>query len=208
MDLLCWNGFDVYDCTTEFRLYFLRTKVQEETEGIGSVSNSNHYSIIPLLYYEADCPGIQLAYSGAVPFIRDGLLFMNKQGYYNMGLSPLVLVWKDPSICRYLLSTDRQKATQRVQQGEGRGGEGDFHLCTMDEVVLHQMSKKETEDLGVREGDLVRVTIDQATYIQTVRKNTFPSFRTFSIPAECYCANSWYKYLCASILPPRLFCTI
>lgn len=143
--------------------------MQEETDNIGSVSNNNHYGIVPLLYYEADCSGIQLAYSGSVPFLRDGLLFLNKQGYYNMGLSPLVLVWKDPSTCRYLLSTDRQKATLRVEQGEGRGSDEEFHLCTMDDFGVHKMSKEEAEALGVREGDLVRVTIDKAAYIQRVR---------------------------------------
>ena len=39
-------------------------------------------------------------------FERDGLYFLHKEGHYLLGQSPLALIWKDASCCRFLLDTD------------------------------------------------------------------------------------------------------
>ena len=47
------------------------------------------------------------AHSGAVPFVRDGLLLLHREGTYAAGAtSPLALLWKDAGCCRHLLDTD------------------------------------------------------------------------------------------------------
>ena len=30
MDVMCWKGYALYDCTAEFRLFWLRGKLEEE----------------------------------------------------------------------------------------------------------------------------------------------------------------------------------
>ena len=30
MDVMCWKGYSLYDCSTEFRLYWINSKLQEE----------------------------------------------------------------------------------------------------------------------------------------------------------------------------------
>lgn len=60
--------------------------------------------------------GIQAAYSGMVPFTqRDGLLFLNKEAHYDLGPSPLALVWKDACTSRYFLDTDASGVVPKWQ---------------------------------------------------------------------------------------------
>ncbi|KAJ0069767.1 hypothetical protein NL108_013292 [Boleophthalmus pectinirostris] len=62
LDVMCWRGHPVYDCPTEFRFYWLQSKVQE-TEGLSEIAKRN-----PV----------------------DGLLFYHKQTHYTPGSTPLV----------------------------------------------------------------------------------------------------------------------
>lgn len=41
-----------------------------------------------------------------MPFVRDGLYLLHKEGHYTLGQSPLALIWKDATCSRYLLDTD------------------------------------------------------------------------------------------------------
>lgn len=52
--------------------------------------------------------GLTAAHSGAaVPFVRDGVMMLHKEGRYMAGASsPLALLWKDAACSRYLLDTD------------------------------------------------------------------------------------------------------
>lgn len=45
--------------------------------------------------------------------MRDGLLLLNKEGHYELGATPLALLWKDAKCSQYLLDTD---AAARVPQ--------------------------------------------------------------------------------------------
>ncbi|XP_042659922.1 snurportin-1 isoform X2 [Tyto alba] len=62
LDVMCWRGHPVYDCQTDFRFFWLSSKIQEE-EGLGEKSRIN-----PV----------------------DGLLFYHKQTHYTPGSTPLV----------------------------------------------------------------------------------------------------------------------
>ncbi|XP_074012453.1 snurportin-1 isoform X2 [Numenius arquata] len=62
LDVMCWRGHPVYDCQTDFRFFWLFSKIQEE-EGLGEKSRIN-----PV----------------------DGLLFYHKQTHYTPGSTPLV----------------------------------------------------------------------------------------------------------------------
>uniref|UniRef100_A0AAQ4PCH5 Snurportin-1 n=1 Tax=Gasterosteus aculeatus aculeatus TaxID=481459 RepID=A0AAQ4PCH5_GASAC len=62
LDVMCWRGHPVYDCPTEFRFFWLQSKVQE-TEGLSEIAKRN-----PV----------------------DGLLFYHRQTHYTPGSTPLV----------------------------------------------------------------------------------------------------------------------
>lgn len=77
IDMLCWKGYSLYDCTAEFRFFWLNSKLAET----GACEPPSHYqkyrfSLVPIC--TCDLSGLQVAYSGAVPYVKDGLLFYNK----------------------------------------------------------------------------------------------------------------------------------
>lgn len=77
--------------------------------------------------------GLQQAYAGAVPYERDGLLLLHKEGHYHAGHTPLALLWKDAACSRYVIDTDAKvHLFTRPQDG---------HLPQARlKIFLHQMS--------------------------------------------------------------------
>ncbi|XP_069758909.1 snurportin-1 isoform X2 [Narcine bancroftii] len=63
LDVMCWRGHPVYDCQTEFRFFWLQSKLQEEGEELSEIATRN-----PV----------------------DGLLFYHNQTHYTPGSTPLV----------------------------------------------------------------------------------------------------------------------
>ncbi|XP_075016581.1 snurportin-1 isoform X4 [Calonectris borealis] len=47
LDVMCWRGHPVYDCQTDFRFFWLFSKIQEE-EGLGEKSRINPYKFVGL----------------------------------------------------------------------------------------------------------------------------------------------------------------
>lgn len=56
--------------------------------------------------FASDAGGLRSAHAEPVQFERDGLYLLHKEGHYLLGQSPLALIWKDASCCRFLLDTD------------------------------------------------------------------------------------------------------
>ncbi|CAM9508003.1 unnamed protein product, partial [Ectocarpus sp. 4 AP-2014] len=98
-------------------------------------SSRNGYRIKPTPYHECDRQGLAHAYASPVPFIKDGLLFYLKTAHYQLGPTPLVLMWKDASVARYLgiqsdqavvlKVGDRSSAESEEERELSRGGETD-----------------------------------------------------------------------------------
>jgi hypothetical protein len=53
-------------------------------------------------YYHCSIEGLRQAYSGELPYQREGLMFVHKDSFYLHGLNPNVLVWKDLATSKYL----------------------------------------------------------------------------------------------------------
>ena len=84
--------------------------------------------------------GLQAAYAGPVPFRRDGLLLLHREGHYDLGTSPLALVWKDGRSSRYFIETDAKGVVPAQQVvvlrclPDGTLGTGDEPPCSMGSV--------------------------------------------------------------------------
>mmetsp|Transcript_28514 Transcript_28514/g.39480 ORF Transcript_28514/g.39480 Transcript_28514/m.39480 type:complete len:216 (+) Transcript_28514:273-920(+) len=76
LDMMVWNGFLYYDCTADFRFFFLCQKLEEV--GASVPSNFNKYPLKPLPYYSCDAAGIQQSLATN----PDLLLFNHKDGFY------------------------------------------------------------------------------------------------------------------------------
>jgi snurportin-1 len=72
VDMICWRGYSLYDCTAEFRFFWVNSKLAETSAG----DHEYRFSAVPI--YECTLEGLQAAYSGSTPYIKDGLLFYNK----------------------------------------------------------------------------------------------------------------------------------
>jgi len=91
LDMMCWDGYQYYDCETEFRLTWVQQKFVENKELV-SRSRINPYSFIPLPVYQCSRDGIAKALNSPMPFQErlDGLLFYHRQVHYMPGKTPLV----------------------------------------------------------------------------------------------------------------------
>ena len=84
-----------------------------------------------------------------MPFqVRDGLLFLNKEAHYDLGQSPLALVWKDAHISRYFLDKDAVGVVPEWQHivlqflDSGHVATGDvppITVCSVPNDVLQEM---------------------------------------------------------------------
>ncbi|CAK4682995.1 unnamed protein product [Aphanomyces euteiches] len=147
LDVMCWKGYLLYDCTAEFRFYWLHEKLSETT--VNTVSSANPCRFEPIPYYECDAQGLQAAYNMDFPFVKDGLLFYCKAGLYTLGLSPLVLLWRDQHTSQY---ENQLSIVLRVQD--------DMSCVSLENIEFFTVSDdlKNTEEIAP--GDLVRCQVE------------------------------------------------
>ncbi|URE13383.1 Snurportin 1 [Musa troglodytarum] len=115
IDMVCWRGYSLYDCTAEFRFFWLNSKLAES--GACNPTSTYHrytFSVVPI--YDCDQAGLHAAYTSVVPYVKDGLLFYNKHAHYQTGNTPLALVWKDNYCSEYFLDTDSKGLVPTQQQ--------------------------------------------------------------------------------------------
>ncbi|XP_056595636.1 snurportin-1 [Triplophysa dalaica] len=89
LDVMCWRGHPVYDCPTEFRFYWLQSKV-EEAESLSEISKINPFRFVSLSNIPCLTESIQKALAHEYSFTVDGLLFYHKETHYTPGSTPLV----------------------------------------------------------------------------------------------------------------------
>eukprot|EP01084_Bolivina_argentea_P283994 486558_1 len=186
LDVMSWRDLSLYECSTEFRFYWARTKIAET--GVGELSENNQKRICTLPYQDSHPEGLLWVYKTPLPFIRDGLLFYSKSATYCLGPTPLVLLWKDEPTTRYL----RQEGTPSIVlmtriSGEITTEEVDHHMedaedgpihgktqdaavpCEqllefvtgdLNPVVMKTVTSDVASTLGVKPGDLVRFYVD------------------------------------------------
>ncbi|XP_037082762.1 snurportin-1-like [Pollicipes pollicipes] len=93
LDLICWNGHEVYECETEFRFAWLASKLAESAD-VASASRRNPYRFCAVPY-TACAPAELAAAAAAAGRAADGALFFHRGARYRPGVTPLVL-WLKP----------------------------------------------------------------------------------------------------------------
>ncbi|XP_052181679.1 uncharacterized protein LOC127794542 [Diospyros lotus] len=115
IDLVCWAGYSLYECTAEFRFFWLSSKLVESGAcEPPSFYHKYRFGLVPIC--NCDQAGLHTAYTGAVLYIKDGLLFYNKHAHYQAGNTPLALVWKDEKCSQYVIDTDSKGQIPSQQQ--------------------------------------------------------------------------------------------
>ncbi|KAE8730917.1 Purple acid phosphatase 27 [Hibiscus syriacus] len=200
IDTVCWNGYSLYDCTVEFRFYWLNSKL-EESCACNAPSHYHKFRFSAVSVYNCDQSGLYAAYTGAVPYVKDGLLFYNKHAHYQTG-NTLVLVWKDENCSQYAIDTDVLEL------------QDDRKLVTSDDppVLFGCLDGDFIEKSGVQSGNLLRFAIgdgglsfvdgklEKADLIYLGKSNRARTFAdSYSKPVEIIAcrssnASSNYKY--------------
>ena len=129
MDCMAWNGMSMYDCTAEMRLSWLYSKLGDpetaECEAATGTGPDNRHRFAVPPTHNCDASGLLAAYSAPVPFTRDGIQFLAKDGNYELGVTPLCVMWKDPATSDFFLDENADGTdTQRVVLSL-RGSTGD-----------------------------------------------------------------------------------
>lgn len=91
LDLMCWRGHSVFNSETEFRFYWLNTKLEEVPE-VKQHSSRNPFRFLALPHYKCSAAELEMVMWLPLPFSQplDGLLFYNKETHYMHGPTPLV----------------------------------------------------------------------------------------------------------------------
>ncbi|KAK7353898.1 hypothetical protein VNO80_19351 [Phaseolus coccineus] len=165
IDMVCWRGYSLSDCTAEFRFFWLNSKLAET----GACEPPSYYhkyrfSLVPV--YGCDSNGLQAAYSAPVPFVKDGLLFYNKHAHYQAGITPLALVWKDENCSQYVMDTDSKGQVPNQQQVVLELQE-DGQLTTSDDppVVFGCLDGSFIQQSGLHSGCFIRFSIGEGGLI-------------------------------------------
>ncbi|KAI3850078.1 hypothetical protein MKW92_005609 [Papaver armeniacum] len=160
IDMVCWRGYSLHDCTAEFRFFWLNSKLAET--GVCNPPSMYHkykFSVVPI--YESDQMGLQTAYLGTVPYVRDGLSFYNKHAHYHTGNTPLALVWKDENCIQYVIDEDSKGQTPPHQQVVWALNHEDGSLTTSDDppVVFGYLSQEFVLKSNLKPGNFLRFTV-------------------------------------------------
>ncbi|GMY15109.1 snurportin-1 [Fagus crenata] len=159
IDMVCWREYSLCDCTAEFRFFWLSSKLAE-TGACDPPSTYHRYrfSLVPV--YNCDQAGLSAAYTGAVPYVKDGLLFYNKHAHYQTGNTPLALVWKDENCSQYVIDTDN-KGQVPSQQQVVLELQDNGNLSTSDDppVVFGCLDGAFIEQTELHSGNLLRFAI-------------------------------------------------
>ena len=92
LDIMCWRGHPVYDSDTEFRSFWLKSKLAEEGEKLSTHSRTNPFKFIQLDSFPCSKDSITQVLGSRWHTEVDGLLFLHKEAHYTTGRSPLA-VW-------------------------------------------------------------------------------------------------------------------
>ncbi|KAF4361614.1 hypothetical protein F8388_007630 [Cannabis sativa] len=148
--------------TAYFTRFFWMNSKLAETGACEPPSHFHKYrfSLVPV--YSCDHSGFHAAYTGEVPYVKDGLCFIIKiigrlHAHYQPGNTPLTLVWKDEGVVNNVIDTDN-KGQALSQQQVVLELHDDCKVTTSDDppVVLGFLDQEFIQKLGLHSGNLLR----------------------------------------------------
>uniref|UniRef100_A0A7S3Y8V3 Snurportin-1 n=1 Tax=Lotharella globosa TaxID=91324 RepID=A0A7S3Y8V3_9EUKA len=167
LDLMCWGGYSIYDSATDFRHFWVHSKLSEVP--IHSVNSENKFKFAPVPRFSADTAGLRKAYGGgsssAHNFQMDGLLFIHKKTHYHFGLSPLCLVWKDAKTSRFFVDSSDGK-TVPPKQSCTLYCQPDGKVMSLEGQVVGTLTQQVVAQAKIRLDCLHKFTVDRVSISQ------------------------------------------
>ena len=171
MDCLAWNGMSMYDCSAEMRLSWLHAKLGDpetaECAAAGPPGPNNKYTFAVPPAMPCDANGLLRAYAEDVGFERDGLMFLAKDGNYELGTTPLAMLWKDPRCSAHFLDENpglsdpgRQRVVLALRAETGDVVTGDAQPVALARLPPQFIATADGgEGGGLRDGVLIRFAV-------------------------------------------------
>jgi len=105
LDVISWNGCHFDGCDTEFRFFWLNSKLREECPEVTQRTHCNSYPFVALKHYGCTESEIVSTLKAPKQFSSalDGLLFFHKMSHYTPGVTPLVN-WLKPHMLSDILN--------------------------------------------------------------------------------------------------------
>lgn len=94
IDIMQWKDISLFECSAEFRFYWLNTKFTEDCGDVLNISSFNERVFRPVFASAVSYDNVLIAYAGINGCARNKLLFYHKDGHYEAGITPLVLQWQ------------------------------------------------------------------------------------------------------------------
>ncbi|CAO3650225.1 unnamed protein product [Cunninghamella blakesleeana] len=99
LDMMCWNGYAIYDCDTDFRQFWLMTKFNHQEDMLPKTNQNQFYQFKPLI--PAPTKDLENILHDPTSYLThyqsqqfhypiDGLLFYHRKTQYITGTTPLV----------------------------------------------------------------------------------------------------------------------
>jgi snurportin-1 len=158
LDVLRWKGLCMLDQTHELRAFWLASRLSETKAATPSSTNPCRFLHVPPQPCTASA--LHAAYAGdGLGYARDGLLFCHREGLYESGPSPLVLLWSDARCSdrffdygtaqmeRALAADPDKGARWRAEEVEAAHG-----FAALLEVCQSEMDAGEGEEAGMQSG--------------------------------------------------------
>jgi len=102
LDLMCWKGFEHYDCDTAFRFYWVATKLGEVNSAHRD-AKLNPFPFVFLTPLECNISNLVSAYqTHAHGGELAGFWFYNKETHYHLGVTPLVCYLETPELPSFI----------------------------------------------------------------------------------------------------------
>ena len=219
LDLLNWKGYPLQECTAEFRLFWLSSKfVDDCPREIGLRGHHNDYGVVPLKFAPVTHDSISSLYhSSQSPYVSDGLIFYHKDGHYESGLSPLVLLWQDEMLLsnsgvapNHTLEAslefkswfDGSIAQSEALSEDCNVGtrENSYGLFTAEGYLVHQFYDDISSPLNPMNGDILKCTYDRISDSGAMNGSCFVNFVSLSKVGRCDSSfrsdvHSWSRLL-------------
>jgi len=116
MDVISWRGMSMHESSVDFRFFWCQSKIEDAGVELATINPNNDFLFRSLESYFCNLEGISNVYSAPTPYIKDGLLFYYKNAYYEPGLTPLVLAWKDNTVSRYPIDAPDGQTPYKIQE--------------------------------------------------------------------------------------------
>ncbi|XP_069480661.1 snurportin-1 [Ambystoma mexicanum] len=150
LDVMCWRGHPVYDCQTDFRFFWIQSKLQEAEE-LDVITRRNPFRFVGLQSFACSPESLYDVLAMEFPFEVDGLLFYHKITHYTPGSTPLV-GWLRPYMVSDILGINVPTGPLTVKP--------DYAGEQMQQIIEHKKSK----DLEDRGDSVVKVAETSGCY--------------------------------------------